>query len=180
MSDTTQLVAQKRAEFGKGAARRIRRAGQIPAVLYGHGTDPVHVSLPGHDTMMATKVNNAVVEIVIDGRKQLALVKDVQRDAIKPVIEHIDLVVIRRGEKVTVDIYVHTVGEAAPETLVSVDAQVISVNADATHIPEYVEVSVEGVEAGTQILAGQLELPEGVELLTDPETLVVNVTQSYA
>lgn len=176
MSDRAVLVATQRTEFGKGAARRIRRAHQIPAVLYGHGTKPVHVSLPGHDTMMATKVANAVVELEIGGKKQLALVKDVQRDAIKPIIEHVDLVVIRRGEKVHVDIAVHTTGEAGPETVVTVDAQTVLVNADATAIPEYVEVSVEGLEAGTQILASQLQLPQGVELLTDPETLIINIT----
>ncbi len=180
MSDRAQLVAQPRTEFGKGAARRIRRAHQIPAVLYGHGTAPVHVALPGHDTMMAVKVANAVVELDLEGKKQLALVKDVQRDPIKPIIEHIDLVVIRRGERVTVDIAVHVLGEAAPETVVTVDQQVISVSADATRIPENVEISVEGLEAGTQILASQLELPQGVELLTDPETLVVNVTQAQS
>ena len=182
MSDTPKLAAQLRTEFGKGAARRTRRAGQIPAVLYGHGGDPVHLTLPGHDTMMATKVNNAVVELQVGSgrRKQLALVKDVQRDPIKPIIEHIDLVVIRRGERVTVDIAVHVLGEAAPETVVTVDQQVISVSADATRIPENVEISVEGLEAGTQILASQLELPQGVELITDPETLVVNVTQAQS
>ena len=180
MSDRAQLVAQPRTEFGKGAARRIRRAHQIPAVLYGHGTAPVHVALPGHDTMMAVKVANAVVELDLEGKKQLALVKDVQRDPIKPIIEHIDLVVIRRGERVTVDIAVHVLGEAAPETVVTVDQQVISVSADATRIPENVEISVEGLEAGTQILASQLELPQGVELITDPETLVVNVTQAQS
>ena len=180
MSDRATLVTQERTEFGKGAARRIRRADKIPAVLYGHGTDPVHLTLPGHDTMMATKVANAVVELDIDGKKQLALVKDVQRDPIKPIIEHVDLVVIRRGEKVQVDIAVHTTGEAAPETVVTVDAQTVLVSADATKIPESVEVSVEGIEAGTQILAAQLELPDGVELLTDPETLIVNITQAQS
>lgn len=180
MSDRATLTAQPRTEFGKGAARRIRRADQIPAVLYGHGTAPVHVSLPGHATMMATKVANAVVELDLEGKKQLALVKDVQRDPIKPFIEHVDLVVIRRGEKVTVDVAVTIVGEAAPETVVTVDNQVVSVSADATAIPENVEVSVEGLEAGTQILAGQLTLPAGVELLTDPEWLVVNISQQQS
>ncbi len=180
MSDTTTLVAQPRTEFGKGAARRIRRAHQIPAVLYGHGTDPVHLTLPGHATMMAVKTANAVLQIDLEGKKQLALVKDVQRDPIKPVIEHLDLVVIRRGEKVTVDIAVHVSGDAAPETLVNVEQQVISVSADATAIPESVVVDVEGAQAGTQVLASQLTLPAGVELLTDPESLVVNVTQAQS
>ena len=104
MSDTTKLTAEKRTDFGKGAARKIRRAGNIPAVMYGHGTDPVHISLPGHDTMMALKQANALLTIVIDGDEQLALAKDVQRDPIKPVIDHVDLVVVRKGEKVTVDV----------------------------------------------------------------------------
>ncbi|MDO5710561.1 MAG: 50S ribosomal protein L25/general stress protein Ctc [Micrococcales bacterium] len=178
MSDTTKLVAQTRTEFGKGAARRIRRAHQIPAVLYGHGTDPIHLALPGHATMMALKLANAVVEIDLDGKVRLALVKDVQRDPIKPIIEHVDLIAVRRGEKVIVDISVHVVGDAAPETIVSLDAQTVSVVAEATAIPENVEVSVEGLRAGTQILASHLKLPRGVELDVDPETLVVNVTQA--
>ena len=182
MSEELKISAEKRTELGKGAARRIRRADKVPAVLYGHGGDPVHLTLPGHDTMMATKVNNAVVELQVGSgrRKQLALVKDVQRDPIKPFIEHVDLVAIRRGEKVTVDVAVTIVGEAAPETVVTVDNQVVSVSADATAIPENVEVSVEGLEAGTQILAGQLTLPAGVELLTDPEWLVVNISQQQS
>lgn len=180
MSSTNKLVAEERTQFGKGAARKIRRDHKIPAVMYGHGTDPVHITLPGHEAMLALKVSNAVLTLVLDGEEQLALAKDVQRDPIKPFIEHVDLVVIRRGEKVTVDIAVTIVGEAAPETVVTVDNQVVSVSADATAIPENVEVSVEGLEAGTQILAGQLELPEGVELITDPEWLVVNISQQQS
>jgi len=172
----TKLVAQTRTEFGKGAARRIRRAHQIPAVMYGHGTEPVHITLPGHETMLALKVANALLSIEIDGKTQLALAKDVQRDAIKPVIDHVDLVVVRRGEKVTVDVQVHATGEAAPETVVTVENQTIQLAVEATHIPESVEHSVEGVQAGTQIHASDLALPEGAELVTDPETLVINVT----
>ena len=167
MSDNTKLVAEKRTDFGKGAARKIRRAGNIPAVMYGHGTEPVHISLPGHDTMMALKQANALLTIVIDGDEQLALAKDVQRDAIKPVIDHVDLVVVRKGEKVTVDVAVHLEGEAAPETVVTLDHNTLQVEALATNIPENVVVSVEGLEAGTQILAGAVELPEGATLVTD-------------
>lgn len=180
MVDTVKIVAEKRTEFGKGAARRVRREHKIPAVLYGHGTDPVHLTLPGHETMLAVKVANAVLSLQIDGKEQLALVKDVQRDAIKPVIEHLDLVVVKRGEKVVVDVAVSTVGAAAAETLVNVEAQTVQVQAEATHIPTGVEVSVEGLEAGTQITAGELQLPQGVELVSDPETLVVNVTQAVS
>ena len=176
MAADATLSAQTRTEFGKGAARRLRRAGQTPAVLYGHGTDPVHLALPGHDTMMATKVDNAVLEIDFDGKTQLALVKDVQRDPIKPVIEHVDLVVLRRGERVTVDVAVYPVGEASHDTLVNVEALTVTIIALATKIPESIEVSVEGLKAGTQILASDLVLPEGVEVDMDPETLVVNIT----
>ena len=180
MSDTTKLTAEKRTDFGKGAARKIRRAGNIPAVMYGHGTAPVHISLPGHDTMMALKQANALLSIVIDGDEQLALAKDVQRDPIKPVIEHVDLVVVRKGEKVTVDVAVHLEGEAAPETVVTLDHSSLQIEALATNIPENVVVSVEGLDAGTQILAGAVELPEGSTLVTDPEALVVNVTQAIS
>ena len=178
MSDNTTLVAEQRTDFGKGAARKIRRAGNIPAVMYGHGTEPIHISLPGHTTMMALKQANALLTIVIDGKEQLALAKDVQRDAIKPVIDHIDLVVVRKGEKVTVDVSVHLEGEAAPETVVTLDHNTLEVEVLATNIPENVVVSVEGLTAGTQILAGAVELPEGATLLTDAEALVVNVTQA--
>ena len=171
-----KLVAETRTQFGKGAARKIRRDHKIPAVLYGHGTEPVHITLPGHDTMMALKSANALLEIEIGGKSQLALAKDVQRDPIKPVIDHVDLVIVRRGEKVTVDVQVHTEGEAAPETVVTVDSQTVQLEVLATNIPERVTVSVEGLEAGTQVLASQLELPEGAELVTDGEVLVVNVT----
>ncbi len=180
MSDITKLVAEKRTEFGKGAARKLRRAGNIPAVMYGHGTEPVHISLPGHDTMMALKHVNALLTIVVDGDEQLALAKDVQRDPIRPVIEHVDLVVIRRGEKVTVDVPVHLEGEAAPETVVTLDHNTLQLLVLATDIPESVVVSVEGVQAGTQILAAQVALPSGAELVTDGEALVVNITQAIS
>lgn len=175
MSDN-KLVAEKRTQFGKGAARKIRRDHKIPAVMYGHGAEPVHITLPGHDTMMALKVANALLTIVVDGDEQLALAKDVQRDPIKPVIEHVDLVIVRKGEKVTVDVPVHVEGEAAPETVVTVDAQTVQLEVEATHIPENVVVSVEGLEAGTQIKASELELPAGSTLVVDADTLVVNIT----
>jgi len=170
------LHAQSRTTFGKGAARKIRRANLIPAVMYGHGAAPVHITLPGHDTMLALKHANALLTIVLDGKEQLALAKDVQRDPIKPVIEHVDLVVVRRGEKVTVDVPVHIEGEAAADTVVQLESQTLQVEAEATHIPELVTVSVEGLAAGTQVSAGDISLPAGASLVTDPETLVVNVT----
>ena len=175
MSDN-KLVAEARTQFGKGAARKIRRDKKIPAVMYGHGTAPVHITLPGHDTMLALKQTNALLTIVLDGDEQLALAKDVQRDPIKPVIEHVDLVIVRRGEKVVVDVPVHLEGEAAAETVVTTDHTSLQLEVEATAIPESITVSVEGAEAGTQILAGQVRLPEGSVLVTDPEALVVNVT----
>jgi len=179
---TEKIAAESRTEFGKGAARRIRRDDKIPAVVYGHGNDPVHVTLPGHDTMMAIKHGgaNALLELDIDGKAQLALTKAVQIDPIRRVIEHIDFVAVRRGEKVTVDVPVHLDGEAASETLVVTENTTIQIEAEATHIPERIEISIAGLPAGTQILAGQLELPEGSLLLTDPEALIVNVTEQVS
>jgi large subunit ribosomal protein L25 len=175
VSDLT-LNAESRTQFGKGAARKIRRDHKIPAVMYGHGADPVHITLPAHETMLALKTSNALLTIVLDGKDQLALAKDVQRDPIKPVIEHIDLVVVRKGEKVVVDVPVHVEGDAAPETVVTTDSNSLQLEVEATHIPESVTVSVEGLTAGTQILAGQVELPKGAVLVTDADALVVNVT----
>lgn len=172
------IKAERRTEFGKGAARRIRRESKIPAVIYGHGNDPIHVTLPGHDTTMAIKHGgaNAVLHIDVDGKVQLALTKQVQADPIKGFIEHVDFVAVKKGEKVTVDVQVVVVGEAAIETMVHIENQTVSIEAEATHIPESLEISVEGAEAGTQFHAGALELPKGSTLLSDPELLVVNVT----
>jgi large subunit ribosomal protein L25 len=179
---TEKITAESRTEFGKGAARRIRRDDKIPAVIYGHGNDPVHVTLPGHDTMMAIKHGgaNALLELKIDGNDQLALTKAVQIDPIRRVIEHIDFVAVRRGEKVTVDVPVHLHGTAASETLVVTENSTVQLEAEATAIPERIEIDIDGAGVGTQILAGQLELPEGSTLLTDPETLIVNVTEQQS
>ena len=176
MTDLT-LNAEKRTQFGKGAARKIRRDHKIPAVMYGHGSDPLHITLPGHETMMALKNPNALLTIAIDGDEQLALAKDVQRDPIKPVIEHVDLVIVRKGEKVTVDVSVHLEGDAGPETVVNLDHPTIELEVLATNIPESVTVSIEGLPAGTQILAKDVPMPEGAALITDDEALVVNITQ---
>jgi large subunit ribosomal protein L25 len=179
---TEKIPAETRTEFGKGAARRIRRADKIPAVVYGHGNDTIHITLPGHDTMMALKHGgaNALLSLDIDGTEQLALTKAVQIDPIRRVIEHIDFVAVRRGEKVTVDVPVHLSGDAAPETLVVTENNTVQIEAEATNIPEHIEISIEGLPAGTQILAGQLDLPEGSTLLVDPETLIVNVTEQQS
>jgi large subunit ribosomal protein L25 len=176
----SKIQAEARTEFGKGAARRIRRDSKVPAVLYGHGTDPVHITLPGHDTMLALKHGgvNALLTIDLNGTTQLALPKQVQRDPIKGFLEHLDLIIVRRGEKVTVDIPVHVVGEPAPDTLVVTETSEVSIEAEATHIPEYIEVSIEGAEAGTQIHARDLSLPSGSALQLDPESLIVNITNA--
>ena len=171
-----RISAEQRTEFGKGAARRIRRENKVPAVLYGHGEDPRHISLPGHDLMMALKTPNVLLTLDFDGSDELALPKDVQRDPIRGFLEHVDLVLVRRGEKVTVEIPVHVVGEAVPETLVTTDLNTLSVEAEATHIPTGFEVSVEGLNVGDQIHAKDVELPDGVTLVTDPDALLVNVT----
>ena len=156
-----KLTAELRTEFGKGAARRIRRAHKVPAVLYGHGSDPIHISLPGHETLLALRTANALLSIDVNGTSQLALPKQVQRDPLKHTIDHVDLVIVRRGEKVTVDIAIHLEGEAGEETLVVVDQNSVPIEAEATHIPNQIVVSIEGLPAGTQILARDLVLPDG-------------------
>ncbi|WP_277209464.1 50S ribosomal protein L25/general stress protein Ctc [Isoptericola croceus] len=172
-----KLAAESRTEFGKGAARRARRAGKIPAVLYGHGADPLHINLPGHETMLAVRHTNALIGLGVDGENYLAVVKDVQRHPVRPEIEHIDLLLVTKGEKIAVDITVHIVGESAPGSIHLVEEQTLSVEADATNIPESIEVSIEGKQAGENIVAGDVELPEGVELLTDPSYTVVTITE---
>ena len=176
MSDKIQ--AETRTEFGKGAARRIRRENKIPAVVYGHGNDPIHLTLPGHATMMAIKHggSNALLELEIDGKIQLALTKQVQVDPIRRVLEHIDFVAVVKGEKVTVDVPILLVGDAAKETLVVTENTTVQLEAEATHIPESIEVDLAGVPAGTQILASDLKLPQGSSLLTDADALIVNIT----
>jgi large subunit ribosomal protein L25 len=172
-----KIQAESRTEFGKGAARRIRRDHKVPAVLYGHGTDPVHITLPGHDTMLALKTANALLLIEVEGSESLlALPKQVQRDPIKGHIEHVDLVIVKRGEKVHVDIAVHVEGEAVSGTLVVTETPSILVEAEATHIPDGVTVSVEGLDAGAQIHASDLVLPSGTTLAIEPDTLIINVT----
>ena len=176
MADDNKLDADVRESFGKGAARKLRSAGKIPAVIYGHGTDPQHVTLPGHETALLLRKSNVVVTLDIAGDKQLVLVKDVQKDPVRQLIEHVDLIVVRKGEKVTVDVPVHVEGESYPGTLVMLDHNTLTVEAEATHIPESLTVSVEGLEEGAQIHAGEVALPSGTTLITDPEALVINIT----
>ncbi|TKJ18782.1 50S ribosomal protein L25/general stress protein Ctc [Blastococcus sp. CCUG 61487] len=172
-----RLEAETRTEFGKGSARRTRRAGRIPAVLYGHGRDVVHLSLPAREFAAALRNggSNALLTVVIDGKEQLALTKAVQRDPIKRVHEHVDLVIVRRGEKVTVDVPVVVVGQPGPDTLVSIELNTVSVQVAATSIPESIEVDVTDRVVGEGFTAGALTLPSGATLLTDPEALVVNL-----
>ena len=163
MADDNKLSADVRETFGKGAARKLRAVGKIPAVIYGHGTDPQHVTLPGHETALLLRKSNVVVTLDVAGDKQLVLVKDVQKDPVRQIIEHVDLIVVRKGEKVTVDVPVHVEGESYPGTLVMVDHNTLT-------------VSVEGLEEGAQIHAGDVTLPSGTTLVTDPEALVINIT----
>ena len=173
-----KLAAEVRTEFGKGYARRARMANLIPAVIYGHGADPIHVTLPAKATTLAVRTANALLSLDINGEGHLALVKDVQRDPIKQIIEHIDLLTVRQGEKVTVDVPVHVSGETAPGTVHNLELTVVSLEAEATHLPESVEVSIEGRAAGEHIHASDLVLPKGSVLLTDAESLVVNISEA--
>ena len=172
-----KIAAEARTEFGKGAARRIRREDKVPVVLYGHGAEPVHLTLPGHQLMLALKgAANALLTIEVGSDSHLVIPKQVQRDPLKGFIEHADLLIVRKGEKVVVDVRINTVGEAVSGNLVILENSSISVEAEATHIPESFEVSVEGLVAGDQILAKDLELPEGSTLAVDDDILIVNVT----
>ena len=176
-----RLAAEPRTEFGKGAARRTRRAGKIPAVLYGHGTEPQHVALPALEFARVVREHghNAVLTLEIGSNgSQLALTKTITTHPLKNYIEHVDLLLVRRGEKVIVDIPVVITGLPASGTLVTQEASSLQVAAEALHIPDQFEVSVEGADIGTQILAGQIQLPDGVELHTDPDALIVNVVAS--
>lgn len=167
-----KLSVQNRTSFGKGAARKIRANNQIPAVLYGHGTDPQHIILPGHETMLLLRRANALIELDIEGTKELSLVKDVQRDPVRQIIEHVDLLLVRKGEQVEVEVPIHVVGEPYPGTIVVQDTTTIAVLADATAIPEYIELSVEGLVAGDSLAIQDITLPAG-STLPDTEVDIV-------
>ncbi|UGT57749.1 MULTISPECIES: 50S ribosomal protein L25/general stress protein Ctc [Nocardia] len=177
MSDVNQIEAAVRTEFGKGAARRTRRDGNVPAVLYGHQAEPQHLSLnaKAFAAILRTHGTNAILNLVVDGKQQLAMTKSVVVHPIRRYIEHADLLIVKRGERVVTDVNVVVTGDAAAGTLVTQEATTLSIEADALKLPESIEVSVEGVEAGTQILAGAIELPAGVTLAGDAEALIVNV-----
>jgi large subunit ribosomal protein L25 len=176
MSEDNKVTAEVRTQFGKGFARRLRAAGQIPAVLYGHGTDPVHLALPGHQVALLIRRANALLELTADGKDHLALVKDVQKDPVRQIIEHIDLLVVKKGEKVAVDVPVVVLGEPFAGTIANLDATTVSLEVLATNIPQNIEVDVEGLEDGTHITAADLKLPKGATLVTEPETLVVAIS----
>ncbi|OBK84530.1 50S ribosomal protein L25/general stress protein Ctc [Mycolicibacter sinensis] len=176
---TNQLTVAVRSETGKGASRRARRDGKVPAVLYGHGTEPQHLELPAHDyaAVLRNSGTNAVLVLDIDGKEQLALTKALDIHPIRRTIQHADLLVVKRGEKVIVEVNVVLEGESFPGTLVTSDATVVEIEAEALSIPEQLTISIEGAEAGTQVTAGELELPKGVSLISDPELLLVNVVE---
>ncbi|MBW0270941.1 50S ribosomal protein L25 [Nocardia sp. MH4] len=177
MSDVNQIEAAVRTEFGKGAARRTRRDGNVPAVLYGHQAEPQHLSLDAKAfaAILRTHGTNAILNLVVDGKQQLAMTKSVVVHPIRRYIEHADLLIVKRGERVTTDVNVVVTGDAASGTLITQEATTLSIEADALKLPESIEISVEGIEPGTQILAGSIELPAGVTLAGDPEALIVNV-----
>ncbi|WP_449283343.1 50S ribosomal protein L25/general stress protein Ctc [Leucobacter sp.] len=175
MSETNQLVATARESFGKGAARKLRAVGQTPAVIYGHGTDPVHVSVETHPLSLIIRHANAIIELDIEGRKELVLVKDVQKDPVRQIIEHVDLLVVKKGETVEVEVPVHVVGESFAGTNALQELNTIHLSVPATDIPEHLEVSVEGLEEGAHIVTGDIELPKGASLLGDADLLVVNI-----
>ncbi|MGY2079759.1 50S ribosomal protein L25/general stress protein Ctc [Modestobacter sp. SYSU DS0657] len=170
-----RLVAEPRTEFGKGSARRTRRAGRVPAVMYGHGQDVVHLSVPALEfaAVLRNGGTNALITVTLDGKDQLVLIKAVQRDPLTRVHEHVDLVVVRRGEKVTVDVPVLITGQAAPDAISNHQLNAVSLEADATNLPESIEVDITGRGAGENITAADLTLPAGATLITDPEALVI-------
>jgi large subunit ribosomal protein L25 len=169
-----RIEAQSRNEFGKGASRRLRRDGRIPAVVYGHGTDPVHVSLPGHELGQALRQSNVLLTLALESGDQLTLPKSVQRDPVRHTIEHVDLIVITRGEKVTVDVPIHTTGTAEPGSLTE-HADTLSVLAEATRIPSSIEVSIAGLPIGSTVRAADVVLPDGVELAADADLVIVHI-----
>ena len=171
-----KIAAEARTSFGKGAARKLRTAGRIPAVVYGHGTEPVHISLPAHETGLIIRRANAVLDLDLAGGPLMALVKDVQRDPVRQIIEHLDLIIVRTGEQVEVEVPVVLEGESAPGTIATLDSQTVLLKVLATAIPQHVVVDVADAEDGTQITAADLKLPEGAELAGDPELLIVGVS----
>jgi large subunit ribosomal protein L25 len=175
-----RLTAESRTEFGKGGARRTRRAGKVPAVIYGHGADPRHVALPAREFANAIRHGGANVLLTLDVEdgEQLAIPKSIQRHPIKGYFEHVDLLAVRRGEKVTIDVPVHVVGDVVPGGLLNTEATTISVEAEATHLPTGFEVSVTDLAIGSQVTAADIELPRGSSLITDPQSVVLIIAEA--
>ena len=169
--------ADIRTSFGKGAARKLRAAGKIPAVVYGHGAEPLHVAIPAHETTLIARRANALIDLKMTDSQQLVLIKDIQRDPVRQIFEHVDLVIVRKGEKVTVDIAVHIEGDPVSGTMVQLEHNTISVEAEATHIPESVTVNVDGFAEGTQVRASDIALPDGSTLVSVAEMLILTVQQ---
>jgi large subunit ribosomal protein L25 len=180
MVDTIRIPASTRSDFGKGYARRIRANDQIPAVVYGHGEPPQHVVIPGHETMLAVRHSNAVLELDVEGATQLVMVKDIQRHATRPEILHVDLLAVRRGERVEVEIPVHVIGEVEPNAVHNVEENTLTVEADALNVPEDVTINLDGHGVGDHVYAADVRLPEGVTMVSDPELLVINVSAPQA
>ena len=171
------IAAEARSEFGKGAARRVRRAHKVPAVLYGHGTPPRHVSLPGHELNRALKSANVLLRLEgLEGGNELALPKAVQRDAVSGAVEHVDLILVRRGERVTIDVPLIITGTLIPDGFLDQQLVALSIDAEATHIPQSIEISIQDLQIGQSVHAGEVKLPEGTTLQTDPEAVVVHIT----
>jgi large subunit ribosomal protein L25 len=175
-----KLAAEVRTEFGKGAARRARRNDQIPAVIYGHGADPIHVLLPKRATTLALRSANALLTLDVEGEEHLALAKDIQRDPVLQIVEHLDLLTVQRGEKVAVDVNIHVEGEVAPGTVFNLEHPTVSVEADATNLPEALTINVEGREAGAHVHASEIVLPQGVALLIEADTVIATVSAEAA
>lgn len=173
--ESNKVVTEARESFGKGAARKIRAAGKIPAVVYGHGTDPIHVTVPAHQVGLLLRKANAVLDLDIAGKSQLVLVKDVQKDPVLQIIEHLDLIVIRSGEKVSVEVPVHVEGDTYPGTIAMLDVPTLRLEVEATHIPERIVLDVTDAEEGTQFHAKDFVLPAGAALAEDPDLLILNV-----
>lgn len=177
MADTTKLAVTLREDFGKGYARRIRMAGDIPGVIYGHGEEPKHVVLPGHATTLAARNANAILDLDIEGDSTLVMIKDIQRHAIRPEIQHMDLILVKRGERVEVEVPLTVQGEVAEEAIANQEETVLLVEVDALKVPEEIVVDIEGRNIGEHVLAGDIKLPSGVTLVADEELLVVNVSE---
>lgn len=177
MSDMIKIQVTLRDDFGKGAARQARRAGKIPAVVYGHGTDPVHILLPAQETTLAVRNPNALLTLVHDGEEHLVLPKDIQRNFLKQTVDHLDLLVVRKGEKVVVDVTVHVEGEAAPNTVFNLEEATVPVLAEATHLPDNVTINIEGRVAGEHVYGRDIQLPAGTTLELEDDYVIATISE---